>query len=309
MVISWMMDEVDLKNPAHRVRRYNLAKELLQQGHDIRIISGFKDKGVEATLEIVKGSDVIVWTDLGPIEEACSKAMKGTGVCQVFDHCEALWEFEHEREIMDAVDLITCSSTILSLLTIRYGFDKVAAIRDPLESYHPTCLKKHAKSEGLKAVYMGARGHDQVCLPLRPFIEKAGYELVIISGGKLSTHDWHFHTWAQDLLECDVALAIQDVARWPAKSNIKATVPMALGLPVLASPMHAYTEIVRDGVNGFVCKKPEDWYERLCELKNPDLRQSFGIRGHREVATYTLEYIASEWLDAARRTLRRVRDK
>jgi glycosyltransferase involved in cell wall biosynthesis len=47
---------------------------------------------------------------------------------------------------------------------------------------------------------------------------------------------------------------------WAAgKCGFKALQYMALGIPALVSPVGVNTKIVDDGINGFICKTPEDW--------------------------------------------------
>jgi hypothetical protein len=301
MKIAWMVNELDLYNPAHRVRRYNMSVQLNKMGHLSEIMSGyrkdFNSKGLVSLLE--KRFDVVIWTDLGPLEEEVSRELKELKRFQVFDHCESLWNFDHEKEIMDNVDLITCCSTYLAGQTAAYGFkEKAVVVRDAIESYELVSPKVASSSrERLKAVFMGGAGHEKICEQYRKTIESAGYELVIITRNNPKAVRWDFHTWKDEMLKCDVALAIQDVDRWPAKSNIKATVAAGLGLPVIASNSAAYKEAIHNGQNGFIFEDQDQLKSYLELLKDPDIRYSMGIRAHRLASSYALDYIATELLD------------
>jgi len=52
---------------------------------------------------------------------------------------------------------------------------------------------------------------------------------------------------------------------------------MALGIPVVARRMGSNSEIIADGVNGFLVETNEEWYQRLSLLvTDNDLRQRMG---------------------------------
>ena len=59
---------------------------------------------------------------------------------------------------------------------------------------------------------------------------------------------------------------------------------MACGLPVIASPVGVNSEIVEDGVNGFLVNDPEGWAAALRRLLgDPALRQRLGAAGRQRV--------------------------
>jgi glycosyltransferase involved in cell wall biosynthesis len=66
---------------------------------------------------------------------------------------------------------------------------------------------------------------------------------------------------------------------------------MALGLPVVASPVGVNTEIVQEGVNGFLAADDETWKRALGALAGDGaMRQAFGQAGRQLVEQhYTLQ--------------------
>jgi len=81
--------------------------------------------------------------------------------------------------------------------------------------------------------------------------------------------------------------------------NIEA---MSWGLPVISCNEGAISEVVQDGINGFIVnpKSPEEIADRVLELANaPDLRRKMGMKG-RELfeSKYTLEAFARNLDDA-----------
>lgn len=93
------------------------------------------------------------------------------------------------------------------------------------------------------------------------------------------------------LIDFDVALA--PLARTEfnrSKSGIKALEAMALGIPVIASDMEPYREVVEHGVTGFLCRQEHEWMRYLRLLAGDrDLRERMGAAGRRAARRWTIE--------------------
>jgi glycosyltransferase involved in cell wall biosynthesis len=68
---------------------------------------------------------------------------------------------------------------------------------------------------------------------------------------------------------------------------------MAAGKAVIASPVGANCQIVRDGINGFLAESPDQWIAAIARLNSDRmLRFRMGSEGYRMVAdTYSLDKI------------------
>jgi glycosyltransferase involved in cell wall biosynthesis len=53
---------------------------------------------------------------------------------------------------------------------------------------------------------------------------------------------------------------------------------MAMGLPVIASPVPAYKPVIEQGKNGYLAATRDDWVKYLKELRDPELRELMGQR-------------------------------
>ena len=96
---------------------------------------------------------------------------------------------------------------------------------------------------------------------------------------------WKKDTEIDDLLSFNVGLMPLTDDPWAkGKCGFKALQYMALGIPPLVSPVGVNTEIVEDGVNGFICTTEEKWYQALEKLiTDPKLRENMGIASRKKV--------------------------
>lgn len=155
----------------------------------------------------------------------------------------------------------------------------------------------------LKAVFVGMGGNSFICHDvLKPVLDECGYDLVVISEWSNATIKWTRETWAQEMLKCDVVICPQREGIQDAKSNNKVTQAMALGMPVIASPIPSYREVIRHGENGFLASihRLEEWREALNALKNPDIRLRIGKAGRETAKGFSQEVIAGEWVKLIR---------
>ena len=59
---------------------------------------------------------------------------------------------------------------------------------------------------------------------------------------------------------------------------------MALGIPTLMSPVGVNTEIIQNGINGFLPDTEDEWVDTLSELiEQKDRRTSIGNAGRKTV--------------------------
>ena len=113
-----------------------------------------------------------------------------------------------------------------------------------------------------------------------------------LPGVEVDNHRWSLQTEVSDLQSFDIGLypIIED--EWSlGKSGFKAVQYMATGTPVVAAPVGATCDIVRDGVEGFLPDSPDAWLQKLQLLiNNAALRQTLGEAGRARVEEwYCLE--------------------
>jgi len=103
---------------------------------------------------------------------------------------------------------------------------------------------------------------------------------------RISTEAWSESAAYGALLDADIGVIPVDTRlaspagtlppNWMRKSENRLTLKMALGLPVVASPVPAYLGIIDHGVNGFIADSPQAWRDSLQALRDPELRARMG---------------------------------
>jgi glycosyltransferase involved in cell wall biosynthesis len=113
----------------------------------------------------------------------------------------------------------------------------------------------------------------------RPFrlriIGTTTYEL---EGVDVEVVPWRSSSEVEDLRPIDVGIMPLPDDEWTrGKCGMKALQFMALGLPVVCSPVGVNTDIIQDGVNGFLAKSDDEWIQKLDQLlASSELRQRLG---------------------------------
>lgn len=104
---------------------------------------------------------------------------------------------------------------------------------------------------------------------------------------------WSTQTAYAELLDADIGiipvdmaddfLPNRDISYWQVKSENRLTMKMAMGLPVIASPVPSYLEVIRHGQNGFLATTPQAWLECLQLLRDPERRGEIGEQARNDV--------------------------
>ena len=110
---------------------------------------------------------------------------------------------------------------------------------------------------------------------------------------------WNKETEIQDLLEFDIGLMPLTKDIWAkGKCGFKALQYMALGIPALASPVGVNSQIIDDGVNGFLCESLAQWEESIQKLmKDEILRKKMGESAREKIINfYSVDSNSSNFL-------------
>jgi len=110
---------------------------------------------------------------------------------------------------------------------------------------------------------------------------------------------WQAETEVEDLRLFDIGIMpLADDAYSQGKCGFKLLQYMAVGIPVVASPVGMNREIVEDGVNGFLARDEKEWLKKLQALcADGKLRQRMGMAGRKCVEEkFSLQKSSASWL-------------
>ena len=119
-----------------------------------------------------------------------------------------------------------------------------------------------------------------------------GAEQIEVQGIATEAKPWKIESEVEDLQNFDIGLMPMPDDPWTrGKGGYKLLQYMAVGLPVLTSPVGINQQIVEDGCQGFWARTSEEWLARLEELViDGELRRRMGREGRRRVeAVYALK--------------------
>ena len=139
---------------------------------------------------------------------------------------------------------------------------------------------------------------DLLTEPMARLGKSHGASLRVIADEPMSLPDvsldfipWTFEREVPLLQECQIGVVPIQRDEWCEwKFYFKLVQFMALGLPVVATPIGSNLEIVEDGKNGFFADSPAEWHDRLAQLAgDPALRARLGKAARETVlARYSL---------------------
>jgi glycosyltransferase involved in cell wall biosynthesis len=144
--------------------------------------------------------------------------------------------------------------------------------------------------------WTGSYSTEKYLAVVRPALERLRkrrvFRFVVIGGGafraqgiEVEHRPWVSATETADLADFDIGLMPLPDEQWErGKCGLKALQYMALGVPVVVSPVGVNADIVEDGRNGYHARTTADWesaLERL--LGDPGLRARLGRAGRKTV--------------------------
>lgn len=277
-------DPID--NPSFRLRCWNNHLKLLEAGYFSRIVK---------TTDAVIDPDIVILTSFGERELDLAQRVKREGKYLIQDYSENIRGIPILEETKKLCSYLACCSTELARLeSIVYG-KKAITIKDPYEDF-PIIKNMEYSNKKLKVVWSGMSGNAPLVENLlKPIVLDLDMEFVEISNRPSSTIQWDRNTWYLEMAKADICLCPQDQWNFPCKSNVKVTTAMALGVPVIASPLLSYRETIIDGENGFIAHTLEDWRNYLIQLKSKELREYLSYRAFETVKEYSIDNTYKKW--------------
>lgn len=110
---------------------------------------------------------------------------------------------------------------------------------------------------------------------------------------------WNKQTEIEDLSTFDIGIMPLPDDEWAkGKCGLKGLQYMALEIPTIMSPVGVNTEIIQDGVNGFLASTEEEWLSKLGLLiQSEELRKKLGKAGRQTIIErYSIEANKDKYL-------------
>ncbi len=142
---------------------------------------------------------------------------------------------------------------------------------------------------------------DKIC------VRVVADETIDFNGLEVDFVKWCADTEVEDLRYIDIGLMPLPDDEWArGKCGLKALQYMALGIPAVVSPIGVNTDIVQDGVNGFVAGSDEEWIEKLSILiENFELRKKLGQEARKTVVEkYSVDANKHKYLEVLQKAIK-----
>lgn len=211
--------------------------------------------------------------------------------------------------LMAGACLVVAGNTYLAQRARDAGATRVVIVPTviDLDRYAAKSTLTHG-DEPLRIVWVGSPSTVRYLAllrePLAALSRQFAFKFRVIGGGEIDLPNvdvecvqWTEATEAALIQACDIGVMPLLDSPWErGKCGYKLVQYMACGLPVVASPVGANGEIVREGENGFLADSAHEWVEALARLlSDAALRQRMGKDGRQRVVdTYSIQQVASQ---------------
>lgn len=239
------------------------------------------------------------------------KLIKKINANIIFDFDDALYLNKNNSYIARFNNLLKESKYVIieNKFTRNYALEfnkNIFTIIGPIEVNH---YLPRINNDFRSKIVIGWIGSPATAVFIRPLYEvfkvltKMHSNLVIhfiggselrIDGINLVVKDWHPDTEVLDLQDFDIGIMPLPDDEWSrGKGGYKLLQYMSLAIPCVASPVGINTEIIKEGINGFLAVNEAEWLNKLSLLINDgELRGKLGRQG-REIAKMNYSYEAS----------------
>jgi glycosyltransferase involved in cell wall biosynthesis len=190
---------------------------------------------------------------------------------------------------------VSCGNDYLADFAKQYN-SNVFVIPTTIDTEGLHNIQKKHKADSKVIGWTGSQStlkYLDAIVPVLQQLEKTiSFTFIVICNKdpKIKLKNYKFYSWnnlteIEDLLKMDIGIMPLPDDEWSkGKCGFKALQYMALGIPAVVSPVGVNTQIVSEGINGFLCTTDEQWKEALKTLMNDfSLRTLLGDNGKKMI--------------------------
>ena len=201
------------------------------------------------------------------------------------------------QEMVELCDFVVTASEYLKNLYQKVYHNKIHVIMDGYEA-PDNLLKKHINSDILNVIYYGTQDIDKK-------FEKNINSINWINFKKLgnlpwANIKWNLKTVYEDMLKFDVCIIYTQMTNFNKSKSLNRPLNcMAIGIPVITSPIPSYYNIINNGINGFTCNSNtfNEFNKYLEILKSSSRRQEISEKAKLTIKNHTMKNQSEQYLN------------
>jgi glycosyltransferase involved in cell wall biosynthesis len=232
------------------------------------------------------------------------KLRKLEGKRLVFDFGDAIWlpryQMPHFHDMLKLPDVVTTDNPVTAEFVKKYNKNCIVIPDCPqLEEFDKIRDIPRERSRRLVIGWIGTPGTAYNLFAIWEalevlFTERPDLHLRLVGTGTQAAllppfervdfsvrKSYSQREMIEEVLRMDIGLfPLQNVEASRVRGVLKAAIYMAGQVPVVSSPVGECTELIRDGVNGFLAGQTSEWVDKIGRLINDsDLRETMGRNG------------------------------
>jgi glycosyltransferase involved in cell wall biosynthesis len=301
--IGWLLLG-DINTGSSRIHGINIHNDLLARGIESVILQTNSPWNVNLTISSIEqeiilnaGFSVLIFQKVfGGEAVTFARRAQQKGIKTIL-----LLADRYDVEMVTVVDQLVVTSVFLQeYLKSKINTEPIL-LEDAIEV--PESLSKcHSDKDNVQLVWVGHSDNWKSLEIVYDSLErtcKGSFSLKTISNHPEADVIWDLNTVFNEALTGDIAVIPALHNEWSlSKSNNRLTMFMALGIPVVASSIPAYQNIIETGVNGFLAEDGSDWLKYLNLLKDTTRRSQIARRARIEAfSMYNISKIGKQWSD------------
>jgi glycosyltransferase involved in cell wall biosynthesis len=300
-----------IDNAATRVRVLEYLPGLHDLGHETRLLPWNPESRLDSLRLARRATRLARWADVVVLQKprqppALLDRLARLNPALVVDFDDAVWTWgprvdERFRRAVDRARVVVAGSEHLAARvrgTTRHDARAVRVIPSSVDLRRYTVRPSHRDSRPAVVGWIGTGGSLGDFIPpvlsaLRDLVDAGIIDLEIVCNRPLEVEGlrarftrWSAATEVPSLHNFDVGIMpLDDDERSAGRCGFKAIQCMAVGVPVVASPVGSAVEIIDGSTTGLLARSSEEWKERLVRLATqPLLRQEMGHAGRALIA-------------------------